>query len=96
MTKILDSYGYPVNIKNLYLLDDNEILDLDVQTILQSDWYEFKGQLFVDMSKLPNNDYDFTPIKELGYSTQELKNTTFYYVDSCLRRYNPEDGFYHA
>ena len=72
-------------------LDPSNLIRDEREKIVNARWYEADGVLLV-------------PFNEIGGLTEtdpldagvDITRTQVFYVDDHLKRYNPEDGFYHA
>jgi hypothetical protein len=70
-----------------YILSSSE----EIETVIKAQWYEVNGWcLCASFKELCGLSED--SLADAGIS----KIKTIDFVDDCLHRYNPEDGFYHA
>lgn len=94
MSRRRDQYGRPIP-DDLVLLptsgDNWWLWDDEIETVLRVDWYEANDVLLASAKALNGLSED-DPI-DAGV---DLNRVEVCRVADCLKRYSPEDGFYHA
>lgn len=76
------------------------LTDEEVKAIMDADWYEeeISGLILVPFSQLPTGISEsayMAPEDCLDDPIEEMGGDIFYIAD-CLKRFSPEDDFYHA
>lgn len=92
---MLDQYGQlvPADLRALPIFYSCHAVEIEV--IFEVNWYEVNGIL---LAYLPEGISGDDPC-DVGLTVDEnsnLMNCEVFRVADCLKRGNPEDGFYHA
>jgi len=92
----VDQYGDQVPNDLVLLPDYDDLDDEEVKTVLTANWYQPEGRHGCLMASAR----DLGDLSELDPADADVDlthaDTRIDRVDNCLKRGNPQDGFYHA